>query len=225
MRRLLIITSIFILTIGCKQEITNRSKKIEFNQGLADKLSAMNKIDQYYAGIPQGKHKGNWASWYVVRDSINRVHKKVLDSIIQEYNYPGYDLVGKKGESDFWVMVQHSDFDSDFQSKVLVLLKEQVDKKNADGGHFGLLTDRIRKNTNKPQLFGTQVSYNKYGQAFIAALEDSINVNKRRNELGMELLEEYLNGMTKIHFEMNKEGYQKAGILEPKLYKVPVIKK
>jgi hypothetical protein len=32
-------------------------------------------------------------------------------------------------------------------------------------------------------------------------------------------LEEYLNGMTQMHFEMNKEGYLKRGVKEPTLYK------
>ena len=46
-----------------------------------------------------------------------------------------------------------------------------------------------------------------------------INVNKRRKEIGLEPLEEYLNYMTEMNFEMNKEFYAKKGVTEPKLYK------
>ena len=216
---------VFVLVIGCdKRKENSKVEKVQFNQKLADKLAKMTEIDQYYAGIPQGKYEGNWEAWYVVRDSISRVHKEVLDSVIKIHGYPGYDLIGKSGESDFWVMVQHADFDPDFQSEVLLLLKEQVAKKNADGAHVGLLTDRVRKNTNKPQLYGTQVSYNKFGQAYIEALEDSINVNKRRQLLGMETLQAYLNGMTENHYRMNKEYLNKEGIIEPKLYPIPETK-
>ena len=214
-----IILCIIFITIGC-EKIT-KNNKILYNQELTDKLSKMAEIDQYYAGIPQGKYEGNWEGWYTVRDSINRIHKNGLDSIIEEYGYPGYDLIGENGESNFWVMVQHSDFDPGFQAGVLILLKEQIDKKNANGSHYGLLTDRVRKNTNKPQLYGTQVNYNKFGQAYIEFLEDSVNVNNRRKAVGMELLQEYLNGMTEMHFKMNKEYLHNMGIMEPKLYIVP----
>jgi len=220
------ITSLFLcicfLLVGCEKRTANtKVKKITFDQKLADKLAKMTEIDQYYAGIPQGKYEGNWEGWYVVRDSMSRVHKEVLDSVIKIHGYPGYNLVGKSGESDFWVMVQHADFDPGFQAEVLKLLKEQVEQKNADANHIGLLTDRVRKNTNQPQLYGTQVSYNTFGQAYIEALEDSINVNKRRKILGMETLQEYLNGMTENHFRMNKEYLEKEGIKEPKLYPIP----
>lgn len=51
-------------------------------------------------------------------------------------------------------------------------------------------------------------------------LEDSLNVNKWRAEVGLEPLEEYLNGLTICHFEMNKRNMLNRGITEPKLYEV-----
>ena len=57
------------------------------------------------------------------------------------------------------------------------------------------------------------------GQAYPKDLEDSLNVNERRKSIGLEPLEEYLNEMTEMHFEMNKEYYSEKGITEPKLYK------
>ena len=48
---------------------------------------------------------------------------------------------------------------------------------------------------------------------------DSLNVNKRRKEIGLGSIEEYLNKVTKMHFQMNKTHYEKIGIKKPKLYK------
>jgi hypothetical protein len=45
-----------------------------------------------------------------------------------------------------------------------------------------------------------------------------VNVNKRRAEVGLEPLEQYLNMMTLMHFEMNKENLKAQGIREPRLY-------
>lgn len=38
--------------------------------------------------------------------------------------------------------------------------------------------------------------------------------------MGLESLEEYLNGMTIMNFKMNKEFYAKKGVTEAKLYKL-----
>jgi len=168
------------------------SKPVEFNQALVDELSKMVEVD----------------------------HKKRLEEIFDEYGYPGYDRLGEKGEEHFWLMVQHSDSFPDFQARVLEKLKIEVDKKNANGKNFGLLTDRVRLNTGEQQIYGTQVTYNSIGQAYPRDLADSAGVNKRRAEVGLEPLEEYLNMMTEMHFEMNKEYLKSQGINEPKLYKV-----
>jgi hypothetical protein len=40
-------------------------------------------------------------------------------------------------------------------------------------------------------------------------LTDSANVNKRRESIGLEPIEAYLNIMSEMHFEMNKIRYDK----------------
>mgnify|MGYP003584461233 CR=1 FL=1 len=52
------------------------------------------------------------------------------------------------------------------------------------------------------------------------ALENPESVNQRRKAVGLEPLEKYLNGMSEMHFMMNKDRYEKAGILKPKLYPI-----
>lgn len=209
--------------ISCQEEIKKEDtiEKNIFNAHLATQLKEMTAIDQYYAGAPKDQYEGDWDTWYVARDSVERMHQKVLIDIIAKHGYPGYDLVGKEGESNFWVMTQHCDFDPTWQQSVLLLLKAQVDKNNADANNYGYLVDRVRKNTGRPQLYGTQVDYDQDGQAFIKELENRDQVNERRAALGMEPLESYLNDITRSHFEMNKEHMLSKGIMKPKLYKIP----
>jgi hypothetical protein len=194
-------------------------KKIEFNQGLADELKLMAEIDQVAANTPQGKYK-QWTQerWEKFQDSVFTAHKVHLEEIFDEFGYPGYDLIGEEGSNNFWLMVQHSDKDLQFQSRVLEKLKIEVENKNADGRNFGLLTDRVNINTGEKQIYGTQVRYNSLGQAYPKPLYDSINVNKRREEVGLEPLEQYLDMMTLMNFEMNKEFLKSKGIIEPQLY-------
>jgi len=116
-------------------------------------------------------------------------------------------------------MVQHCDSDPAFQIRVLEKLKIQVDNKNANPSNYGLLTDRVKINSGEKQIYGTQVRYNSLGQAYPKSLSDSLNVNKRRADVGLEPIEEYLNSMTQMHFEMNKENLKRKGITEPQLYR------
>ncbi len=207
--------------LSCKQTSKRDGdrKKIEFNQGLADELKLMAEIDQVAANFPQGRYK-QWTQkrWEKFQDSVFTTHKGRLVEIFDEFGYPGYDLIGKEGSHNFWLMVQHSDKDLQFQSGVLEKLKIEVENKNADGRNFGLLTDRVKINSGEKQIYGTQVRYNSLGQAYPKPLYDSANVNKRREEVGLEPLEQYLDMMTLMNFERNKEFLKSKGITKPQLY-------
>jgi len=215
-----------ILLIGCKEKITKRidiqENKVIFNQDLADELNRMAEVDQIAAYIPQGEYermsKGEWNAF---KDSVFTTHQKRLKQIFDEYGFVGFDLAGEEGSSNFWLMVQHADHVPEFQKEVLEKMKIEVDKKNAEPSNYGLLVDRVNLNTGQNQIYGTQVSYNlTTGQAYAKSLEDSLNVNERRRSIGLEPIEHYLNSMTEMHFEMNKENYLKQGVTEPNFYKL-----
>jgi len=213
------------LIIGCKEKISDKNiveQKVEFNQELASELKKMAKVDQIAAYIPQGDYKKlSKEEWNSFKDSVFTTHQKRLQQIFDHNGFVGVDLAGEEGSSNFWLMVQHSDHNPDFQKEVLEKMKIDVDKGNADSRNYGLLVDRVKLNTGQAQVYGTQVDYNmEICQAFPKNLADSINVNQRRKEIGLEPIEEYLNEMTKMNFEMNKEYYSKKGVTEPKLYKV-----
>lgn len=226
MKQTLALLLIGLLLIGCKEKISNekktQEKKVEFNQNLAAELSRMAEVDQIAAYIPQGEYKKmSNEEWNSFKDSVFTTHQKRLKQIYDEYGFVGFDLAGEDGSRNFWLMVQHSDHNPDFQKEVLEKMKIEVDKENAVPSNYGLLVDRVNLNTGKKQVYGTQVTYNmETGQAYPKPLEDSPKVNERRKSIGLEPIEEYLNSMTEMHFEMNKEFYLKKGVTEPKLYEL-----
>lgn len=221
MKYLIITIGLLVLLISCNNQIQEKNE-VRFNQDLADELKTRAELDQTAAWIRQGKFKEySEAEWKAYKDSVFTTNKVFLEKVLNQYGYPGYDLVGQEGENDYWVMVQHCDFDPAFQARVLEKLKQQVEIENADGRNFGLLTDRVNLNTGKKQIYGTQVSYvPETGQAIPKPLNDSLNVNARRKSVGLEPIEEYLNNMTESHFLMNKDNMLQRGITEPKLYEV-----
>jgi len=188
------------------------------NKELTSKLLAMRAIDQAAVYPPSEKSKESIKRWRVFKDSIFLHHCTELEGIFEEFGYPGHSMVGEDGALSFWLMVQHCDHDLAFQRRVLTTMKTELDRENINARHFGLLTDRVRKNSAQKQLYGTQVTYNDQGQAIPRPLEDSLNVDKRRKEIGLESIKEYLNRMTTNHFNMNKDNFLKKGITQPLLY-------
>ncbi len=100
-------------------------------------------------------------------------------------------------------------------------MKTQVDKNNADPSNDGLLVDRVNFNTGKPQVYGTQVAYRAgICQVYSRDLADSVKVNERRKSIGLPPLEEYLNQMSAMHFEINKAVFLGESLTGPTLYEL-----
>ena len=216
-----------LLIFGCKEKTVDKKifeNKTEFNQRLANELQKMVEIDQVVASNafpPSDYSNFSQEKWEIFKDSIFRTNQKRTKEILDEYGFVGYDLAGKDGSNNFWLIVQHSDHNPEFQNEVLEKMKIEVDNGNATPSKYGLLVDRVKLNTGQAQVYGTQVRYNmNTAQAYPKKLADSVSVNKRRKSIGLEPIEIYLNGMSEMHFEMNKENMLKRGITEPKLYKV-----
>lgn len=225
MKSILGISVLLIFMIGCEPKSDSNSqikREVKFNQGLADELQRMAEIDQIAAYIPQGKYK-SWTSekWNQFKDSVFVSNQTRVEEIFDEHGFVGYDLAGKEGSGHFWLIVQHSDHNPEFQQTVLDKMKIEVEKQNADPTTYGLLVDRVKLNTGKKQVYGTQVDYNvQTGQAYAKDLMDSLTVDERRNSIGLPQLAEYLNEMTEFHFEMNKAYFIEKGINEPKQYPI-----
>lgn len=196
-----------------------RSQQKPKNRPLADSLAKWAVLDQTAAGPRQGRFKDmSNEERKRYSDSVFAVNEQRLKDIFRQYGFPGYDLVGEQGSNHFWLMTQHCDKDPAFQEHVLSAMQAQLKRHNADPKNFAYLTDRVRINMNRKQLYGTQVTYNTDScQAVPKLLEDSLNVNKRRKEIGLEPLESYLNWMSEAHFEMNKAVYEKKGIHHAKV--------
>ena len=79
-----------------------------------------------------------------------------LEQILNQYGYPGYDVLGKSTSYLFWVMVQHADHDPEFQKRVLYLRRAEVEANNTDARDYAYLTDRVQINTGEEQIYGTQ---------------------------------------------------------------------
>jgi hypothetical protein len=114
-----------------------------------------------------------------------------MKEIVKRFGWPGKSLVGKDGANAAWILVQHADHDRAFQKQCLEFLQEAVKKGEATGEHLAYLTDRVRLGEKKKQVYGTQVQLVD-GKVQPYPIEDETEVDKRRKEVGLPPLADYL---------------------------------
>ncbi|WPO93158.1 DUF6624 domain-containing protein [Chryseobacterium sp. HR92] len=122
------------------------------------------------------------------KDSINLLKvKKILD----EKGWVGKDKVGAQANSALFLVIQHSDLQT--QKKYLPMMKEAVTKGNASAGSLALLIDRIEIREGRKQIYGSQIGINQSNNTYyILPLTDPDNVDKRRTEVGLGPISEYV---------------------------------
>ncbi len=221
MKKILQISTLIFLASCQIQNITYEEK-----ENVITKLENMMKIDQEYAGIPPKELKekyGNEKAWEIFqkkRDSVAIDNQTKAKELYEKYGFVGTKNFSKSASGNFWIIIQHADNDIKLQEKILKVMNKEIKKNNANKSQYAMLEDRVNVNKDKKQRFGSQMTYNKYGQAIPKnGLLDSLNIEKLRKEYELPSFKEYYNDMTEMHFEMNKDAYISQGITEPKLYK------
>ena len=143
-------------------------------------------------------------------DSLNLIK---ITSILDEYGWLGKDKVGEQGNMCLFLVIQHSDLQT--QKKYLPMMREAVTNKKAKGTALALLEDRVALGEKKPQIYGSQIGYDKETKKFfVCLLSDPDNVDKRRKEVGLGLIADYAKNWDIIwNVEEYKKDIQKYRIL------------
>ncbi|MFI5864677.1 DUF6624 domain-containing protein [Streptomyces sp. NPDC051546] len=123
---------------------------------------------------------------------IDRDNRIWLEQLLASRGWPGISEVGQQAAAAAWMIAQHSDSAPRFQLKCRDLLAEAVLADDADPQHSALLQDRVRVAQGQPQIFGTQLHADGTGELTSAPIWDAEQVARRRLEVGLEPLEDYL---------------------------------
>jgi hypothetical protein len=113
-----------------------------------------------------------------------------LGEIVEKHGWPTKTLVGKDGAHAAWLLVQHADADVKFQRKCLDLMAKSA-KDEVSQTDVAYLTDRVLLAEGKKQIYGTQFT-NSGRKWEPRPLEDPANVDRRRAEVGLSPLAEYV---------------------------------
>ncbi len=114
-----------------------------------------------------------------------------LDSLIELHGWPRQNLVGQEQLRGAVMILTYSD--TALQKKYLPEIINAVEYGELDGRYLATLTDKILISDGEKQLYGTQYLYNDSTENYeIAPIENEIDLDKRRLELGLDSMDVYL---------------------------------
>jgi hypothetical protein len=186
-----------MLSVACASVKTKPDPNVA-NPSLRAKLLKMEAADQNIRkqALAQFSKTGERVTipmlWILLRmDCVDKSNTKSMRRIVDKQGWPGKSMVGSDGASAAFLLVQHADKDTAFQKKCLPLLQEAAEQGDASKSDMAYLTDRILVAEGRKQLYGTQCSW-KDTVVEMDPIEDSLHVDERRAEVGLEPLDVYM---------------------------------
>jgi len=199
MKQRILFTLLGILFVNIALGQTGKIIESTLNLELVAILDTIHHDDQKYREESQVlEKKYGWDSkevqdvWEIinVKDSMNLLK---VEKILAEYGWLGADVVGEQGNKTIFLVIQHSP-DNKVQQKYLPMMREAVKKGNADSKGLALLEDRVALGEGKKQIYGSQLEMDYMTNLYILSpMIDPDNVDKRRAEVGLKPIAEYLN--------------------------------
>jgi len=196
-------------------EIIKQNKEkaeANLNKPLVAELDSVFTDDQKYrqqaSGIEKkyGMQSNEMASlWKTIKekDSVNLVKVK---SLLDNYGWLGADVIGRQGNLTLFLVIQHAD--SSTQRKYLPMMREAVIQRKANASDLALLEDRVALGKGEKQIYGSQIGFNPETKLYyVLPLEDPDNVDKRRSEVGLGPLSDYVQ---QWNIKWNVEEYKKT---------------
>jgi hypothetical protein len=180
-------------------DLDTRLAKLEanYNKPLKAQLEKIYVTDQMYRSQLDsiqknfGTESQQWKDIWAKIEKQDEENKQQLISILNQYGWPGKSLVGQQASQAAFLVIQHSDRET--MEKYLPLLREAAAKGEASKSSLALMEDRVRMNRGLPQLYGSQMQMNPVTKKYeLYKVEDEANLDKRRAEMGLGPISEYL---------------------------------
>jgi hypothetical protein len=136
--------------------------------------------------------------------SVDAENTLAMKHIVGAIGWPTVSRVGEEASFAAWLLVQHADHDPVFQQRCVDLMK-QANEGDVSKRDIAYLEDRVRVNTGKGQLYGTQFEETENEEGVVVAygpkpIEDIAHLDERRASVGLEPFEEYRKHLTQKYF-------------------------
>lgn len=192
-----ILSSLLTICLAVVSAQPARQAQPAINQALRAELLEMEKLDQQARrammdGTPNERQIAEI-------EAVDKKHSARLREIVRQYGWPDKKLAGEDGAHAAWLLVQHADRDPEFQRQCLPLLQEAAARGEVSKRDLAYLIDRVRVNSGQWQLYGTQAWWDSRGTARPRPIENEAEVDRRRAEMGLEPLAEYMKVFPQVY--------------------------
>lgn len=206
----LIFILFLVTTISCTDK--NKSKKNTTSDHKSENLAAvLNTIwrteqDPIRLRDSIGRIYGFDSKEFVKQNTIyhknHDLNERKVREILDTQGWPDRSLIGKQGNLTLCNVLQHSSTET--RIKYLPLMRQAVKNNQLSPWLLARTEDRIATDKGEFQIYGGQMKYYPETKSFnVWPIFDPVNVDKRRAEIGLEPISEYLKN--RFDFEWNLE--------------------
>lgn len=135
-----------------------------------------------------GKDSAAYDYFWEVVEAQDKVFENQVTGIIDTFGWLGISQIGRLANTTLWIVLQHGSVAS--KEKYAPLLLASVKEKESQAIHYARLIDRMLINSDKPQLYGTQVNYEGEKPQFYL-IKNAEKINKRRSEIGLGPIQDF----------------------------------
>lgn len=131
-------------------------------------------------------------------DIIDNKNNEEIKKLVNEYGLIGQKEYGKEASNKAWLLIQHMpEGELQFMKEYLGLMKDNLS--DIDVKNYAYLKDRLSMYEKTPQTYGTQLhSKDDSSDLQFHPIGDIKNIDKKRNEVGLDTLKDYAESMEKM---------------------------
>ncbi len=126
-----------------------------------------------------------FAGYAAEMEAVHRENAAQLAAVVETFGWPGLRLVGPEAAEAAWLVAQHAISCPELQRRFHSTLREAVENGDAAPSHLAYLTDRIRCNELRPQVYGTIHDWDEHGRLSPCPIEEPDSVEMLRAAVGL----------------------------------------
>ena len=125
-------------------------------------------------------------------EGVDKKNRKKIRNMVDKYGLITISDYDKKTSDNAWLLIQHLTVDDiDLMKNYLKLMKENQEDINKR--HIPYLEDRINMYLDRPQVYGTQTTWDENSKSLLFhEIKDIKDIDKLRGEYNLKPLREYI---------------------------------
>lgn len=163
--------------------------------------SKMDKILEKVYQVDQDNRKGG----SVANTNIDKENQQIVVSTIEKCGFPSVEKHGNRSVEAVFFVIQHAG--KSLREKYFAQIKKSADQGDLQWSKVALMEDRMLMDRGEKQKYGSQVQKKNGSDKWnLYPIEDPQNVNKRRAQVGLGPIEEYLKHFGIDYNTINENG-------------------